>query len=364
VRNLFKPLTFSFIFFISFSTGAQQEYKKPGNKILVVSGGGARGAWGVGVAKSLYNTEGGYRAVFGTSTGSLMAPMILLQQFDSLASYYTHVTQESIFSLNPFKVKKINGAVITQLKGFNAIWRLIRGKPTLGETENLKHLIKHCFTAADFLTLKNHHLSDSLSLSIAVTNINTGRIEIKSSDDETDYGRMTDWICASASVPVFMSYVTMDGSDYVDGGIRELVPLRQAVDYAIAHAVDTVEVIVNDSWEPLDTAWSVAEHKDYFEGGLMRVLKVYNATTQHNDLKIGELLAKLHHVLISKDSLNRSKNLTIIIYSMPYALATTYRDELGFEQSKMIELLNNGIDFIMNHQYDSITRQVYRATKL
>src|SRR5258706_14547762 len=118
----------SSLFFLSlllaYISYAQQVYKKPGNKILVVSGGGARGAWGVGVAKSLYNIQGGYRAVFGTSTGSLMAPLILLQRFDSLASYYTSVTQESIFSRNPFKVKKINGTVTTQLKVFNEIWRL------------------------------------------------------------------------------------------------------------------------------------------------------------------------------------------------------------------------------------------------
>src|SRR5436190_22155492 len=155
----FNIFTVLFICPIPLLVAAQPLFKKPGNKILVVSGGGARGAWGVGVAESLYQTEGGYRAVFGTSTGSLMAPLILLQRFDSLKSYYTKVTQESIFSHNPFRVKKINGTVTTQLKIPNAIWRLIRSKHTLGETENLKHLIRHCLTPADFLTLKSLPLS-------------------------------------------------------------------------------------------------------------------------------------------------------------------------------------------------------------
>ena len=364
MKSLLKSLAFLFVCLIPLFVIAQRVYKKPGNKILVVSGGGARGAWGVGVAESLYNTEGGYRAVFGTSTGSLMAPLILLQRFDSLKSYYTNVTQKSIFSHNPFRLKKINGTVTTQLKFFNAVWRLIRGKSTLGETENLRAMIRRGFTPGDFRTLKSYYSSDSLSLSVAVTNMNTGRIEIKSSDTETDYDRMTNWIWASANEPVFMSYVTMDGCDYVDGGLREVVPLRAAVDYAITHAVDTVDVIVNDSWESQDTAWTVTKNKGYFAGGLIRVLHVYNANTQYNDLKTGQLLTQLHGVVISRDSTYGKKDLTIIIYSMPYLLAATCKDELGFERTKMIELLNSGTDFIMKRQHDAITRQVYQARKL
>jgi predicted acylesterase/phospholipase RssA len=364
VKFFGKAFAFFFLLFVSLLTHAQQAYKKPGNKILVVSGGGARGAWGVGVVKSLYNIQGGYRAVFGTSTGSLMAPLILLQRFDSLQAYYTNVTQESVFSHNPFRLKEKNGTVTTQLKTFNAIWRLISSKPTLGETENLKNLIRKCFTPPDFLELKNKFLKDSLSLNIAVTNMNTGRVEIKSSDTETDYERMVNWMWASANAPVFMSYVNMDGSEYQDGGLREVVPLRAAVDYAIAHAIDTVEVIVNDSWEAHDTAWSARINSGYFAGGLMRILDVYNSNTQYNNLKVGQLLTELHHIVMSKDSMHCSKDLTIIVYSMPYALAATYRDELGFEKNKMLELLNSGKDFIMNHQYDAVTRQVFRANKL
>ena len=136
------------------------------------------------------------------------------------------------------------------------------------------------------------------------------------------------------------------------------------MDYAIAHSVDTVEVIVNDAWEAQDTAWSVAENKGYFNGAVMRILDVYNANTQYDDLNIGQLLAKLHGVIVKLNSTSEAKDLTIIIYSMPYPLAATYRDELGFDQTKMLELLNEGVDFIMNGKYDVITRQVYTATKL
>ena len=72
-------------------------------RLLVVSGGGARGAWGVGVLSELIKRQGGYKAVFGTSTGSLMAPMILLQDMDILDTAYTHVTQDSILIRAPLR---------------------------------------------------------------------------------------------------------------------------------------------------------------------------------------------------------------------------------------------------------------------
>jgi predicted acylesterase/phospholipase RssA len=77
--------------------------QKVNNRILVVSGGGARGAWGAGFAKKLSDSFGVYNVAFGTSTGSLMNPLIVLGEFDRLQKAYTTVTQEKIFDLNPFK---------------------------------------------------------------------------------------------------------------------------------------------------------------------------------------------------------------------------------------------------------------------
>lgn len=333
----------------------------PASKVLVVSGGGARGAWGVGVARSLYEQTGGYRAVFGTSTGSLMAPMILLQQFDSLESYYTHVTQKSIFNKNPFKVRKVNDTVKTELRSFNAIWRLIWGKPTLGETENLRNLIRKCFLKQDFERLKATETSaDTLSLHVAVTNMKTGKSEVKSSLEIMSYDEMVDWIWASSNQPIFMSYTMMNGVPYVDGGLREIVPLRAAVKFAIAHRIDTIEVIVNDQWHPQDPAWSVEKNKGYFKGGLMRVLEVYNANTLAYDLRAGKLETELHDLLVATNPVAGQKALTVIVYSMPHEDAVTYVDELGFNEEKMKDFVQRGKDFIRKRQYkDDVTRHVY-----
>jgi predicted acylesterase/phospholipase RssA len=338
-----------------------QSYQKPGNRVLVVSGGGARGAWGVGVARSLYEEEGGYRAVFGTSTGSLMAPMILLQQFDSLESYYTRVTQKDIFSKNPFKVKTVNGVVTTELKSFNAFWRLLWNKPTLGETENLRDLIKKCFRPEDFQALKARSPSDGLSLHVAVTNMTNGNSEVKTSDEISGYDEMVNWIWASSNQPVFMSYTVMSGTPYVDGGLREIVPLRAAVVYAVKHRIDTVDVIVNDSWEPQQKNWSVEQNKGYFKGGLMRVLDVYNANTLYYDLRSAALMTELHDERVQTGQAPGSSALTVIVYSMPDSVANQYKDELGFDRVKMAQFVKKGKAFIKEKQFvEGNTRHVYR----
>ncbi len=71
------------------------------DRIAVISGGGAYGAWGAGLSERLYNIRlnnrkqfgdnpsvckncGDYRIVIGTSTGSLMAPLILVNRYADL----------------------------------------------------------------------------------------------------------------------------------------------------------------------------------------------------------------------------------------------------------------------------------------
>lgn len=79
------------------------------NRLLVVSGGGARGAWGVGLANYLDSTGKRYAHVVGTSTGSLMAPLILLRKFSELNRAYTTTTQEKFLTSIRSKPTVVSG---------------------------------------------------------------------------------------------------------------------------------------------------------------------------------------------------------------------------------------------------------------
>jgi len=338
----------------------------------VSSGGGARGAWGVGVAEALmqkYNCR--YKVVFGTSTGSLMAPYILLNKMAALETAYTSVTDDSIFSVKPFNVSLTNNVVTTTLKPVRAVWRLLFKKyKTIGETKNLHTLITRWFTRADFDTLRKQ----KLYLAVAVTNMKTGDIEIINSDkpknafyknDTLDNWRdMCNWIWASANEPLFMSYynyISYDKKDtayYVDGGVRDVVPIMQGINYAKKYARDNnfdtvdVDVIINNGRVVIKRNWTT---EGRWIDGLLRILDVYDAGTVNKDIIMGSLYAKYHDLYsqnqstLSDDKKDEKESIIILhLYFMNQQLAETYSDELGFFQSKMKELLDNG-----KHYFDA-----------
>ena len=73
---------------------------------LVISGGGSKGAFAGGVAQYLIeNDKQEYDIFMGTSTGSLLVSHLAANKINSIKQAFTHVTQASIFSNNPFVIK-------------------------------------------------------------------------------------------------------------------------------------------------------------------------------------------------------------------------------------------------------------------
>jgi predicted patatin/cPLA2 family phospholipase len=354
-----------------------------GKRLLVVSGGGARGAWGVGVLSELIKRQGGYTAVFGTSTGSLMAPLILLRDMDTLATAYTQVTQSSIFNKSPFSVK-YDAATGTVSTGFNlrAILRFIFGKKTFGESKNLLKLIHVFLTRVRYDSLIQSYQDSQMVMAVAVTNTRTGLLQMiyDSTFNHTDtaYENLCRWIWASANEPLYMSYVPMGNASYVDGGVREVIPIQEGLLYAINHDINEIDVVINNAKVPLNQNWNVDSAGVL--SGLERVLGIYGLGTVHYNETYATLLARYFNQLGTVphpdatpmiqhlDSVSRVNPDTALkiselrrflpsalanaaaprrlihmkFYCMPDSLAAKYADELGFIQPAMLALLQAG----------------------
>jgi predicted patatin/cPLA2 family phospholipase len=203
-------------------------------KALVISGGGALGAYAGGIAENLYkNHNRDYDLVVGTSTGALLAPLIANNNYSKLREAYTSIEQTDIFDYNPFNKKG-------KIDIFKVLWRIIRNKKTLGESYNLLETIKKYFDITDY------YLIQSLEKEIVATvyNLTTKQVEYKSSKNMT-YDEMCKWIWVSANSPIFMSLYSENGCDYTDGGVAEHVPIR----YAIDKGVKEIDVIILKSTE-------------------------------------------------------------------------------------------------------------------
>ena len=301
---------------------------------VVISGGGAFGAWGVGVAQGLSESKNPrhYSLGVGTSTGSLMGPLVLLGDFPKLIDAYTSVTQKDIFSVNPFKK---NG----KLKSFNFVKRALLGKPTVGETKSLRNTIERFFTQADFEKLKTEN-KEFVATTVSMT---TGITHHKSTTDH-DYQNMVDWMWASANQPVFMTLLKKDGEYWADGGLKELLPVK----YALSKRARIIDVIIHntvdfsrkDSWEPKGILGSLEQTIAIFTEG------VGFTNVIETELEI--------------DAIPELRETEVNFYYMSKGLREMLPNDLVFDATVMKKLYEIGLNSVKD---GSIVKKTYRFNK-
>jgi NTE family protein len=272
----------------------------------VFQGGGSLGAYTCGVLKARNYT---YDLCIGTSTGALLAPFAVLGLYNELIEMYSNVTVQSIFNVNPFNKKG-------HIKIFNIIWRLLSGKKTLGENQNLKKIIATNFTKDRY----NKILDLGKEVIVVVCNITNkeSTTEYKSILDH-DYETFCEYLWASTCVPLVTSIAEIEGKQYVDGGITENLALNLA------------EKLTNGN---IDCYF----HNTLNEEGLR--LPIKNAS---------HLAQRIFHIIreeIRKDDLNSGllqgliENRNTITYSyLPYELTD---NPLIFNKEKMTEWIQIG----------------------
>ena len=311
------------------------------DRILVISGGGARGAWGGGLAQTLVQDSNyHYKAVVGTSTGSLLAPLIALEDFNALKEGYTTITDKDIFNVRPFKT---SGDKAGELKGLQAFWRILIGKRTLGESKRLRKTIRRFYTEAMFDELQRSGRSQVAT----VTNITKDTVEYKSSDT-LSYDQMVDWMWASANQPVFMSlYKTRteqaDGSTlrefFVDGGIKEAVPFTHGIELACEHDAKYIDVIVHSTLSPdpdLDESGGVMKL-------LGRTIKLFLTEIRQNDLVAAKRQSNVvESIEEGCEKVAADETITITYYFMPKDDYNVIPNELLFNQDQMNDLWDLG----------------------
>lgn len=260
---------------------------------LVISGGGSKGAFAGGVAEYLIkHTKKEYDLFVGTSTGSLLIPFLALGDIERIKKLYTTIEQSDIFTVCPFKIRKKNGKVKVGINHFGIIKQFIKRQKTLGDSTNLRNLIRNNFTKQDFERIKEL----KKEIVVTVANLTTQQIEYKSSNDYS-YEDFCDWIWASSNMVPLMSLCQKNGNEYADGGFGNLIPLQQALVKG-ATSVDTIVLRL--------------EKNSYNNPPLQNVLDVFARTTDFmlnqiasDDLIISQLEAASTNVHINFYFINR-----------------------------------------------------------
>jgi NTE family protein len=204
-------------------------------RALVISGGGSKGAFAGGIAEYLLKVcKYSYGLYVGTSTGSLIVPLLSIGEIEKIKAIYTSVTQDQIFSSSPFIIKKENGVYKTRINHLGIIRMFIKRKKTFGESLSLLKLIKEIMVKEDF----NKMRKIPADVLVTVSNFSTNQVEYKRLKDY-NYEDFCEWIWASSNMVPFMSLLEKKGYEYADGGFADLVPITEAI-YRGAEEIDVI----------------------------------------------------------------------------------------------------------------------------
>lgn len=197
-------------------------------KACVISGGGAWGAYGGG---TLARINGDYDLIVGVSTGSLLAPLVALNEWEILKSAFTSIDNKNIFDLPWYKPTPTTRT--GKIRKFSILMTVLFGHRSVYSSNALRKTIDDYFTENQFNELQK--LRKEILVGTQNHAQSPSKIHYFSSLNE-NYEDFKDWMWCSANFPFFTSLVKKgwrddDGNFHVglwgDGGLTDLIGINQ-----------------------------------------------------------------------------------------------------------------------------------------
>ena len=210
----------------------------PGQVVLVLQGGGALGAYQVGVFEALHDAGIEPDWVIGTSIGAINGALIAgnapAQRLERLKAFWNHVEQQSQGAgpMDWLGMGNLLANMTTVMRGIPAFFEpnlaALRGaragvgveKAAYYSTEPLRR------TLTELVDLE-HLGTGNTRLTVGTVNACTGAMRYFDSREEP---LGLDHIMASGALPPAFPAVRIDGQPYWDGGIYSNTPIEAVLD--------------------------------------------------------------------------------------------------------------------------------------
>lgn len=191
---------------------------------LVLSGGGGKGAYEVGVWKALdeFGVTPNIKAISGTSVGGLNSALFAQRDLDLALNVWSTISPQAVMTLNELPVyQKFAGAVAD----------LFTGTRFLGFAQSVHQWITKCYADQGVLSKDGlsrlidgaidlkQLLAFSGSIYVAAYNISTCRLCYFNLKSCISIEGLKERLLASASIPVVFGKTYIDGELYWDGGL-------------------------------------------------------------------------------------------------------------------------------------------------
>lgn len=273
----------------------------------VFSGGGAKGAFGAGVFQRILHHYPNldWQIVTGTSTGSLIAPFAALaatdrSKVDTLVSLYGNIRKKDVFKSN-LKLFKLIAAIVDLPEG------LVSLKP-------LRKLL-HRELDVELAAL------NASAIDLVVPAVNLQKAALVLCTQERNRQAIADWygnqqlgslmalefwpfeelieaMLASSAVPLGTEPIRRGEFQYVDGGVFDKAPLREALALGASEALVVMMSPTRPS--PKDKRF-----KNFVEVGL-RAVDLLQDEVLRGDIDNLRLAQSLHHKGIAVEQLGEA----------------------------------------------------------
>jgi len=210
----------------------------PGRVVLVLQGGGALGAYQVGVYEALHEAGIEPEWIIGTSIGAINGALIAgnkpQDRMQQLLAFWEQVEQQATnLPFDPFGLSTALANMSIMMKGLPAFFKpnpaaLLGNKARLG-VENAAYYSTEPLarTLGELIDFEHINSSGNTRLTVGAVNVNSGMMryfDSKTSQLDTRH------IMASGALPPAFAAIRIDGEPYWDGGIYSNTPIEAVLD--------------------------------------------------------------------------------------------------------------------------------------
>ncbi|MFA6049907.1 MAG: patatin-like phospholipase family protein [Candidatus Paceibacterota bacterium] len=191
-------------------------------RALVLSGGGSKGAYQVGALKALTEAGRQWNTVHGVSVGALNGGWLAMHKPEEQAS-----SIEGLYKI--WEGVKTSANIYKPWAPWklNYIWSLWKG--SLNSGAPMRKLVEGIWDAKKIT-------SSGVRFTVGCVSLTSGLYQTIPSDNDN----IMEYVLASSHLPVVFEPLTVDGEQWVDGGIRHQIPILEA----LKERPDEIDVII------------------------------------------------------------------------------------------------------------------------
>ena len=185
---------------------------------LVLEGGGARGAYQIGVIKALYEKDINFSAIVGTSIGAINGAYLAQDSFEKIYNMWNTMSFKDLFDIDEKNIKKVMNVDI-DVNVIKYLSKKLNETLKLGglDTTKMRSIMSE---SIDEEKIRNSNISYGL-VTMCLSDMTPEELFI----EDIEEGKLIDYIMATSNLPVFKRAV-VDDKKYLDGGIWDNCPVQ------------------------------------------------------------------------------------------------------------------------------------------